>query len=115
MAKTQKKMAKKVKIPDVVDALIERNAIIIDVLEPKDYNKVHIKTAINVPVKNLEKEIINKVDRETPLIVYSIDYECPVSRIAAEKLEDMGYENVSYYPGGKKEWIKMEMPVDKKG
>lgn len=108
-------MAKEVKITEVVNALVERSAVIIDVLEPEDYNKVHIKNAINVPVKNLEKEIVKKVDRETPVIIYSIDYECPVSRIAAEKMLDMGYENVRYYPGGREEWLKMEMPVDRKG
>lgn len=108
-------MAKEVKITEVVNALVERSAVIIDVLEPEDYNKVHIKNAINVPVKNLEKEISKKVDRETPVIIYSIDYECPVSRIAAEKMLGMGYENVRYYPGGREEWLKMEMPVDRKG
>ncbi|MEE4215195.1 MAG: rhodanese-like domain-containing protein [Bacteroidales bacterium] len=106
-------MAKKAKITEVVNALVESSAVIIDVLEPEAYNKVHIKNAINVPVKNLEKEILKKVDRKTPVIIYSIDYECPVSRIAAEKMLDMGYENVRYYPGGKEEWLKMDMPVER--
>ncbi|MBS0010133.1 MAG: rhodanese-like domain-containing protein [Bacteroidales bacterium] len=107
-------MARIVKISDVVNALVKKNTVIIDLLDPEAYDKVHIKDSINIPVKTLEKEIRDKVDRETPLILYSIDFECPVSRIAANKLEKMGYENVSYYPGGREEWLKKEMPVDKK-
>lgn len=106
-------MARSVRISDVVKALVRKDTVIIDLLEPEAYKKFHIKDSINIPVKTLEKEIIDKVDRATPIIVYSIDFECPVSRIAANKLEKMGYENVSYYPGGREEWLKKEMPVDK--
>jgi len=104
-------MAKTVQISEVLKALVDQTAIIIDILEPEAYHKVHIKNAINVPVRHIEEDIFAKVDKKTPLIIYGIDYEDPTARIAAEKLEEMGYEDVSYYPGGKKEWLETEMPV----
>ena len=106
-------MARIAKISDMVKALARKDSVIIDVLEAESYKRVHIKDAINIPIENLEEEILEKVDRDTPVILYSIDVECPVSRIAAKKMEDMGYIDVSYYPGGKEEWLVKDMPVER--
>ncbi|MFP4489218.1 MAG: rhodanese-like domain-containing protein, partial [Bacteroidales bacterium] len=43
-------MAERIKISDVLEAVVKKNAIIVDILEPDVYKKVHIKNAINVPV-----------------------------------------------------------------
>lgn len=98
----------------VLRRLGQQNVLLIDVLDPESYEKVHLQGAINIPMEQLEDEIRDRVDPGTPIITYSIDYECPISRMAAEKLEEMGYQDVSYYAGGKKEWLESEMPVEKK-
>ena len=105
-------MAKSITISGVLRNILDQSAVIIDVLDPESYDKVHIRRAINVPIKKLEKEAPEKIDPEMPVITYSIDYECPISKMAAEKLEDLGFKDVYYYPGGKKEWLETEMPVD---
>jgi rhodanese-related sulfurtransferase len=105
-------MAKSVSIDDVLRNIMDQSAEIVDVLDPESYDEVHIRGAINIPIKRLEKEASEKISRDKPIVTYSIDYECPISKMAAEKLEEMGYSDVSYYSGGKKEWIAMEMPVD---
>ncbi|MGM0464643.1 MAG: rhodanese-like domain-containing protein [Bacteroidota bacterium] len=107
-------MAERIKISDVLEAVVKKNAIIVDILEPDVYKKLHIKNAINVPVKNFEELMPEKVDPEKRVIVYGLDYEDPTARITAEKMEKMGYKNVEYYEGGKKEWLRAEMPVDGK-
>lgn len=107
-------MVRKTKMSSVLKKLGEQDVVLIDVLDPESYEKVHLKGAINIPMERLEDEIKDRVDLETPIITYGIDYECPVSKMAAEKLEEMGYKNVSYYAGGKKEWLEAQMPVDKK-
>jgi len=98
----------------VLKRLGEQSVVLIDVLDPESYAKVHLKGAINIPMEHLEEKIRDQVDPTTPVITYSIDYECPISRMAAEKLEEMGFRDVSYYAGGKKEWLEAQMPVDKK-
>lgn len=107
-------MARKIKMSSVLKRLGEQDAVIIDVLDPESFAKVHLKGAINIPMEHLEEEIRNRFDPGTPVITYSIDYECPISRMAAEKLEEMGFRDVSYYAGGRKEWLEAQMPVDKK-
>lgn len=105
-------MAKIVKISEVLEAAVQKTAIIVDILEPEAYDKVHIKNAINIPVKSIEKLMPEKLDPESRIIICGIDYEDPTARIVAEKAEAMGYKDVSYYEGGKKEWLETEMPVD---
>lgn len=107
-------MVRKTKMPSVLKRLGEQDVVLIDVLDPESYEKVHLKGAINIPMEYLEEEIRDRVDPDTPIITYSIDYECPISRMAAEKLAEMGYQDVSYYAGGKQEWLEAQMPVDKK-
>ena len=106
-------MARKIGMPSVLRRMGEREAILVDVLDPRSYKKVHIKGAINVPFEDLEDRIRDEVAPDRPVITYSNDYECPISRMAAEKLEEMGYRKVYYYEGGKKEWLEAEMPLEK--
>jgi len=107
-------MAKKVNMSSVLKRLGEEEVVLIDVLDPEIYDKLHLQGAINIPMDRLEEEVLDRVDRETPVITYGIDFECPVSKTAAEKLEQMGYSDVSYYAGGRKEWLEAQMPVEKK-
>jgi rhodanese-related sulfurtransferase len=108
-------MARKIKMSSVLRRLGEQKVVLIDVLDPESYDMIHLKGAINIPVEILEDEIRERVDPGTPVITYGIDYECPISKMAAEKLEEIGYRDVSYYAGGKKEWLEAQMPVEKKG
>lgn len=107
-------MAKKVQMSSVLKRMGGEEAVLIDILDPELYEKVHLKGAINIPMDRLEEEVRERVGPDTPVIIYGIDFESPVSRIAAEKLEQMGYRDVSYYAGGRKEWLEAQMPVDRK-
>ena len=68
-------------------------AIIVDVRQPEEYYRCHIKGAVNIPINTLkEKAPIMLLDINQEIIVYcrtgmrSLD--------AAHILEDMGYKNV---------------------
>jgi len=106
-------MARKTNMSSVLRRLGEQEVVLIDVLDPESYGKVHLKGAINIPMEKLEDEVRERVDPGTPVITYGIDYECPISKMAAEKLEELGYRDVSYYAGGKKEWLEAQMPVER--
>lgn len=47
----------------------------------------------------------NRVPKGAEIIVYCAGPECPMSRMAAEKLRKLGFTNVKAYEGGVQEWV----------
>ena len=89
----------------------ESSITVVDVLAEEIYEKIHIKGSVNIPYAKLEHDAFTKLDPRKTIITYSIDYECPVSRLAAAKLHEFGFRKIYYYPGGLKEWLEAELPV----
>lgn len=86
--------------------------ILIDVLDPEQYENFHIKGAINIPYERITAEAEQKFDKNDEIVVYCSDYECQSSKIAADKLDKKGFKNVWRYEGGKKEWKEAGLPVE---
>ena len=80
-------------------ALIENNAVIIDVRTLEEYNTGHIKDSINIPVDNIST--VN-YDKDTVIIVYCASGMRSAN--AAETLIDLGYTNVYNLDGGLINW-----------
>ncbi len=56
---------------DEVQRLIrEEAAHLVEVLPSQEYEDEHIEGAINIPLKRLNRETTNHLDRARPLIVY---------------------------------------------
>jgi rhodanese-related sulfurtransferase len=109
-------MIKKIDLKSLKDKIEKKQVNLIDVLDKDSYEKVHIKGAINIPFLKMDEDAVKKqIDPEKEIVVYSIDYDCPVSKIAAGKLKKFGYKNVFYYHGGKQEWLEAGLPVVKPG
>ncbi|MHA1425701.1 MAG: rhodanese-like domain-containing protein [Candidatus Helarchaeota archaeon] len=69
-------------------------------------------TAKHILISEMNKERLSKIFGEDELIItYSLDYNCPASKIAAEKLQKFGYQNVLRYRGGWKEWKDSKFPT----
>lgn len=68
--------------------------IIIDVLAPEYFRKQHIPKAINIPLEHIEELTTELAEHHRPIVVYCYNSECQASPQAAEKLLEMGYENV---------------------
>jgi thioredoxin reductase (NADPH) len=96
---------------DVKKAL-ERGALVIDVRERDEYEKAHIPTAIFGEIKRLEEleDILKDVEE---IYVYSKDYDCPASTIAAKKLAEMGFCNVYDFKGSFKEWVEKGYEIER--
>ncbi len=80
---------------------------LVDVLDKEDYQKSHIPGAINVPVddENFEENFQKAVpDKTKMVVVYCGSKQCPKSPKAAQKIDDLGYEEVLDYEEGKKGW-----------
>jgi rhodanese-related sulfurtransferase len=85
-----------------------RDFVLINVLSPDDFNKKHIRTSINIPVKdaNFAKRVEEVAgDKERDIIVYCANFDCPASTDAANALDKAGFRNTYDYEGGTQDWF----------
>ncbi len=55
---------------DEVQRLIAEGAQLVEVLPPTEYEEKHLRGAVNIPLKNLDRETTAGLDRDRPVIVY---------------------------------------------
>jgi rhodanese-related sulfurtransferase len=97
---------------ELKEKLDNNEVTLIEVLEEEEYNKSHIKGAINIPLKKISFEARKKFDKDDNLVVYCSDEDCTASPTAAKKLNDSGFKNVWDYEGGKKAWKEAGLPME---
>jgi rhodanese-related sulfurtransferase len=91
-----------------------REVKIVEVLPEESFNEYHLPGAINVPVgRDFEEDIQRAIpEKDTPVIVYCANTECPASAKAAEKMDALGYADVLDYVAGKEDWKAAGFPVE---
>jgi rhodanese-related sulfurtransferase len=68
--------------------------------------------SLRVPIETVGREVQRLgLPKGAEIIVYCADLACPLSRKAAEKLQELGYTNVRAYEGGLAEWKESGRPV----
>ena len=89
-------------------------ATVVEVLSEDEFSNFHLPGAINVPLgQNFEQRIQAAVpNKAQPVIVYCMDTECNASEQAAEKLDQLGYQQVYDYEAGKLDWKQAGLPVE---
>jgi len=85
---------------------------LVDALSRDQYEEKHIRGALSMPSAEVLQKAKSMLEKDDRIVVYCANPECEASKVAAGKLEDMGYENVSHYPGGIEEWSSAGMPVE---
>ena len=69
-----------------------------------------------VPLDTVGREVREKrLPTDAEVVVYCAGPKCPQSRMAAEKLEALGYRNVRAYEGGIEEWKELGHEVETVG
>jgi rhodanese-related sulfurtransferase len=53
----------------------EEGAQLVDVLPRGEYEEEHLPGAINIPLKELDRGTIARLNRDAPVIVYCHDYQ----------------------------------------
>jgi rhodanese-related sulfurtransferase len=53
--------------------LLEEDAQVVEVLPQAEYEDEHLPRAVNIPLKELDRERTNRLDRTRPLVVYCYD------------------------------------------
>ena len=58
---------------DQVQRLLAERAQLVEVLPEPEYTEVHLPGALNIPLKQLDRETAAQLDRSRPVIVYCHD------------------------------------------
>jgi rhodanese-related sulfurtransferase len=89
-----------------------RSARIVEVLMPKEYETGHIPGAIHVHFATIGGRASSLFSKDDTIVTYCHDEKCRASRIAAAKLQSLGYSNAYHYPGGKNAWRDAGLPLE---
>jgi rhodanese-related sulfurtransferase len=98
---------------DLQAKLAATSLVLLEALPPGYFQKGHLPGARNLPhdqVRALAPALLPSKDAE--IVVYCASDTCQNSHLAAGVLASMGYQNVSVYPGGKKEWEEAGLPLE---
>ena len=89
-------------------ALIEQNTpglVVIDSRSVEEYQEVHIKSALSIPLTKLEKDItLLPAAKEARLVFYCNGVKCGKSGKSAKIAIDNGYKDVYVYSDGMPVW-----------
>jgi rhodanese-related sulfurtransferase len=85
--------------------------VVVNVLAPESYEKIHIRGSVSIPKQELEEGKWKELDFTKEIVVYCSSSECGASREAAGFLESKGFD-VSAYEGGMKEWAESGLPTE---
>ena len=58
-----------------VQRLLDEGAQLVEVLPQAEYEDEHLPNAINLPLKELDRERVQGLERARPVIVYCYDYQ----------------------------------------
>ncbi len=94
-----------------VHELLARGAQLVEVLPAEEYDELHLPGAINLPLKELDAQHAERLDRARPVVVYCWDALCDMSPRAATRLEELGFEAYDYALS-KVDWMAHAMPME---
>ena len=55
--------------------MMQQGAQLVEVLPREEYEEEHLPGAINIPLKELNRETTARLNRDAPIIVYCHDYQ----------------------------------------
>ena len=104
---------------DELQQKVERSDdfVLVDALAPMVYAHSHLPGAINMPPSAVDAVRCARrmPDLGTEIVVYCANPECDDSVATAVRLQALGYRNVRHYTGGKDEWKRLGLPLERAG
>jgi len=86
--------------------------LVIDARNPEEYDEVHIKNAVNIPVAKLEKDpSLLPADKKKDIVFYCNGIKCGKSKKAALFAASQGYSNLMVYAEGMPVWEEKGMSI----
>ena len=94
--------------------LRDGSATVVEALGPMYFDDAHLPGALNIPLDLIDALAPTLLpDSDALIVVYCSDASCQSSRIAGDRLEELGYRNVAVYADGKLDWIEHGLPVER--
>ncbi len=87
--------------------LADSSVVVFDARTPDLYDYGHIPRALNLPVGEMDQRLGNFVSLltpKTPILVYCGGADCGDALELAIKLRELGFADLTLYPGGYAEW-----------
>lgn len=85
-----------------------------NVLTDEHFNGELIPGSHRIPLDRIGREAAAMhITPSSEIVVYCAGPKCPMSQMAAEKLQRLGYTNVLTYEGGLEEWKKAGYEITK--
>jgi rhodanese-related sulfurtransferase len=93
----------------------KEDVVLFNAVDKVDYDEGHIPGSINVPIDDVfEGEIKDRIkDKRRKVVVYCAGGDSQVAKIAAQKLENLGFVNVFLFEGGMDEWKEAGLDLEK--
>ncbi len=96
---------------DSAHDLVENGAVVVDVREAGDYRRVHVPTAVNIPLLDLPDHVAElPEDRDTPIL--SVCQLGNLSLSGVLYLHSLGYHNARSVTGGTNAWMERGFPTE---
>ncbi|HEX6392745.1 MAG TPA: rhodanese-like domain-containing protein [Acidimicrobiales bacterium] len=87
--------------------------VLLEALPRNYFEAEHLPGARNMPRDEIDALASLLVpDKGAAVVTYCAGPSCPNSKIAAERLETLGYTEVYAYEGGKEEWLAAGLPFE---
>lgn len=93
----------------------ENKAVFIDARSQEDYNRSHIKGALNLPMHKIDEKFMDIAQKLAPdrlIITYCDGENCSLSHDLAEFLLSAGFSRVKVLVNGLSVWKKAGMPLE---
>jgi len=90
--------------------LLDEGAQLVEVLPREEYAEEHLPGAINIPLKELDRDSAAQLDKARPVVVYCWDQLCDMSPRAAALLDRLGFERVYDYAASKVDYLARGLP-----
>jgi len=99
---------------EVKQAVEDAATEVVEVLDQEQFEEFHLPGAINIPFgDDFDKRIQERIpEKQRRIIVYCQDADCPASEKAAKRMDELGYDNVLEYEGGKMDWKQAGLPIE---
>ena len=90
-----------------------RAPLLLEALPERYYAQKHLPGAILFPHDEVDQRAAAVIpDKGTSVVVYCASRSCQNSRIAAQRLTQLGYTDVTVYEGGKQAWEQSALPFE---
>jgi len=87
--------------------------VLVEALGWAYFANAHLPGAINIPPGQVDRLAPQQLpDRQVAVVVYCSG-ACDSSNIVAQRLQELGYADVSIYLGGKEDWVEHGLAVDR--